>query len=46
MPNYSVTFEDGRTMTVWATDPETAKIKARKKYAKNKGRAGRVKKVS
>jgi hypothetical protein len=46
MPNFDVTFEDGRTMTVWATDAESAKAKARKKYAAKKGKAGRVKKVS
>jgi hypothetical protein len=46
MPNYSITFEDGRTLTVWATDPESAKAKARKKYATKKKKPGRVKKVS
>jgi hypothetical protein len=46
MPNYSVVFEDGRSITVWATDPEQAKAKARRRYAKHKGRKGRVRKVS
>jgi hypothetical protein len=46
LPNYSVTFEGGRTIIVWATDPESAKAKARKKYAAKKGRPGRIKKVS
>jgi hypothetical protein len=32
MPNYRVTFSDGRQMTVWATDKEGAKAKAQTKY--------------
>jgi hypothetical protein len=46
MPNYNVTFDDGKTILVWATDKESAKARARKKYATKKGKPGRVKKVS
>jgi hypothetical protein len=45
VPNYRVTFEDGRQMTVWATDKETAKAKAQAKYKRKKGKSGRIAKV-
>lgn len=46
MPNYSVTFSDGKTILVWASDKGAAKAKASKKYAAKKGKNGRIKKVS
>ena len=45
MPNYDVTFEDGREMTVWATDKESAKAQAYVKYKRKTRKKGRVKKV-
>ena len=46
MPNYSVEFKSGKTMTVWATDKESAKAKAAAKYARKTGKRGRIRRVS
>jgi hypothetical protein len=46
MPNYSVTFDDGKSVLVWASNKDAAKAKAQKKYARKTGRRGHIKKVN
>ena len=46
MANYTVTFEDGRQMVVWATDKESAKARAYAKYKRRTGKKGRIVNVS
>jgi hypothetical protein len=45
MPNYSVTFDDGKTILVWAADKSSAKAKAQARYKRKKGKSGRITKV-